>query len=134
MFVVKDGRPAPFLYQHSVSTDLAYNNYPNDGVTGKSLYSFNSFGANTISGNTSAVKVSFDRPMADAGLGGFINWGINLVRWLERSGYDVTYSTISTRTPMVARCGTTRRFSPLPTMSTGRRRCTTPRRRLETPA
>src|SRR5437867_2154718 len=93
MFVVRDGRPAPFLYQWSVATDQAYNNYPNDGRTGKSLYPFNSYGANTVSGNTRAVKVSFDRPYADSGGGNFINWEINLVRWLERSGYDVTYLT-----------------------------------------
>ena len=44
--------------------------------------------------NPAAVKVSFDRPMADSGIGDlFINWEINLIRWLERSGYDVTYST-----------------------------------------
>src|SRR5438093_3928240 len=93
MFVVRDDRPAPFLYQQSIATYQAYNNYPNDGLTGKSLYAFNSYGANTVSGNTSAVKVSFDRPYADSGVGDFNNWEINLVRWLERSGYDVTYST-----------------------------------------
>jgi len=92
-FVVRDGRPAPFLYQWSVATDQAYNNYPNDGRTGKSLYGFNSYGANSVSGNTAAVKVSFDRPMADLGFGNFVYWEINLVRWLERSGYDVTYSS-----------------------------------------
>jgi IPT/TIG domain len=93
IFVVRDGRPAAFLYQHPIATEQAYNNYPNDGATGKSLYAFNSYGANTVSGNTSAVKVSFDRPIADSGLGGFIHWEINTLRWLERSGYDVTYST-----------------------------------------
>ena len=93
IFVVKDGRPAPFLYQQGIATDQAYNDYPHDFLTGKSLYAFNSYGANTISGNTSAVKVSFDRPMADSGLGNFISWEINLIRWLERSGYDVTYTT-----------------------------------------
>jgi hypothetical protein len=94
MFVVRDDRPAPFRYQQSVATDQAYNNYPNDGLTGKSLHAYNSYGANTVSGNTAAVKVSFDRPMADSGIGpSFINWEINLIRWLERSGYDVTYST-----------------------------------------
>ena len=53
MFVVKDGRPAPFLYQQSITTDQAYNDYPNDGLTGKSLYGFNSYGANTASGTHS---------------------------------------------------------------------------------
>src|SRR5436309_8704623 len=93
IFVVRDGRPAPFLYQQGIATGQAYNNYPNDGRTGKSLYFFNSYGANTVSGNTSAVKVSFDRPYADSGSADFFNWEVNLVRWLERSGYDVTYST-----------------------------------------
>src|SRR5438132_194491 len=93
MFVVRDGRPAPFLYQQSIATDQAYNDYPNDGRTGKSLYGFNSYGANTDSGSTAAVKVSFDRPQADSGLGQFYRWELNFIRWLERSGYDVTYST-----------------------------------------
>ena len=75
MFVVRDGRPAPFLYQQSVTTDQAYNNYPNDGLTGKSLYAFNSYGANTVSGNPGAVKVSFDRPYADSGIGDLFSIG-----------------------------------------------------------
>src|SRR5439155_1428099 len=73
IFVAREGRPAPFLYQHSIATGQAYNNYPNDGRTGKSLYYFNSYGANTVSGNTSAVKVSFDRPYADSGSADFFN-------------------------------------------------------------
>ena len=93
IFTVRDGRPAAFLYQRSVTTDQAYNNYPNDGTTGKSLYGFNSYGANTVGGSPGAVKVSFDRPIADSGLGAFVSWELNLLRWLERSGYDVTYST-----------------------------------------
>ena len=93
-FVVRDGRPAAFLYQHSVATDQAYNNYPDDNATGKSLYNFNSFGPpTTIAGEPRAIKVSYDRPFADSGSGNFFNWEIQLVRWLERSGYDVTYST-----------------------------------------
>ena len=93
VFVVRDGRPAAFLYQHAVNTDEAYNNWPNDGATGKSLYDYNSYGANTVAGTTRAVKVSFDRPFSNDGSGLFLNWEIQLVRWLERSGYDVTYST-----------------------------------------
>ena len=92
-FVVKDGRPAAFLYQQSVATDEAYNNYPDDRVTGKSLYAFNSYGANTIGGDARAVKVSFDRPNRASGAPMFLSWEIQLVRWLEQSGYDVTYST-----------------------------------------
>jgi len=92
-FVVKDGRPAAYLYQQSVNTDQAYNNYPDDHATGKSLYAFNSSGLNTVGGDARAVKVSFDRPYADNGARMFLTWEIQLVRWLEQSGYDVTYST-----------------------------------------
>ena len=91
MFVVKDGRPAPYLYQQAVLTDQAYNNYPNNHLTGKSLYSFNSYGPNTVAGETRAVKVSFDRPYADYGFPEVD--AIEFIRWIERSGYDVTYST-----------------------------------------
>src|SRR5439155_1044087 len=93
VFVVRDGRRAPFLYQQAVNTDEAYNDYPNDKLTGKSLYEYNSYGANTIAGTTRAVKVSFDRPFSGNGSGVFFNSEIQLIRWLERSGYDVTYST-----------------------------------------
>src|SRR5205823_8180340 len=42
VFVVRDdNRTAPLLYQQSVATYQAYNNYPNDGTTGKSLYDYN---------------------------------------------------------------------------------------------
>ncbi|TMG55535.1 MAG: hypothetical protein E6H84_06745 [Chloroflexi bacterium] len=92
-FVVKDGRPAAFLYQQGINTDQAYNDYPNDGVNGKSLYTFNSYGANTISGEKRAVKVSFDRPYFDEGDMFVGTYDMYLVHWLERNGYDVTYST-----------------------------------------
>ena len=104
MFVVKDGRPAPLLYQQSITTDQAYNNYPNDGLTGKSLYAFNSYGANTVSASTAAVKVSFDRPQADSGMGNFHKWEMDYIRWLEKSGYDVTIPPISIPTPTARNC------------------------------
>lgn len=48
-FVVRDdSRVADLLYQSAATTWQAYNNYPRDGVTGKSLYDFNSYGANTV--------------------------------------------------------------------------------------
>jgi len=93
-FVVRnEGRDAELLFQRSVTTDQAYNNYPNDGVTGKSLYSYNSYGSNTVSGSRQAVKVSFDRPYAGDGAGLLFDWEIHQLRWLEREGYDVVYST-----------------------------------------
>jgi hypothetical protein len=98
VFVVRDdSRVAALIYQQPVTTYEAYNDYPDDGTTGKSLYEFNSYGAATVAGTTRAVKVSFDRPYADDGTGAagqsFLTWEINFVRWMEKSGYDVTYST-----------------------------------------
>ena len=93
LFVVKDGRAAPLLYQEAVTTYEAYNDYPNDGVTGKSLYTYNSYGANTVARDPRAVKVSFDRPYTANGSGQFFYWEVYYVRWLERNGYDVTYTT-----------------------------------------
>ena len=93
-FVVRDdGRPADILYQQSVTTYQAYNNYPDDGVTGKSLYDYNSYGPNTVTGTPRAVKVSWNRPYTHDGSGDFLRWEYYCVRWLERSGYNVSYST-----------------------------------------
>src|SRR3989442_323265 len=91
IFLVRDDRPAAFLYQQSINTDQAYNNYPSDGKTGKSLIAFNSSGANTISSQTRAVKVSFDRPYSQGGFDQVDE--IEFLRWIERMGYDVTYQT-----------------------------------------
>src|SRR5262245_16753611 len=90
VFVVRDdARAAPIVFQSSVTTFAAYNNWG-----GRSLYAFNS-------GNTPARKVSFDRPYASNpygvrldGAGDFLRrWEYNAVRFLEREGYDVTYVT-----------------------------------------
>lgn len=94
IFVVRnDNNAADFLYQHPATTAQAYNNFPDDGATGKSLYRYNSYGANTIMGDKNAVKVSFDRPYAGRGAGLFLTWEIFLIQWLEKEGYSVTYST-----------------------------------------
>ncbi|MFN8639684.1 MAG: DUF6605 domain-containing protein [Dehalococcoidia bacterium] len=84
-FVVRDDRPAALLYQQSVTTYQAYNNYPNDG-TGKSFYA----GGQTAN---AATKVSFDRPYNDNGAGHFLDFEFQFLQFVERSGYDVTYST-----------------------------------------
>lgn len=105
IFVVReDDRASDYLVQSSVTTYQAYNNWG-----GKSLYQFNSVGR-------PARKVSFNRPYASSenplaargnGAGDFLTntsvppkdpaspagWEYNMVRWLEREGYDVTYST-----------------------------------------
>jgi hypothetical protein len=104
IFVVRyDASTSAYLVQSSVNTFQAYNNWG-----GKSLYSFNS------SNSIPAVKVSFNRPYAlgsnpasaaGVGAGEFITtfapsyetvcaaFEINMVRFLEREGYDVSYCT-----------------------------------------
>jgi hypothetical protein len=98
IFVVRDdSRIAALLYQSPVATNQAYNDYPDDGKTGKSLYDFNSYGAVlAATGYKSAAKVSFDRPYQDTGIDeGFrSDYGeVNFIRWMEASGYDVSYTT-----------------------------------------
>ena len=85
VFVVRDDhRAADFAFQSSVNTNQAYNNWG-----GKSLY-----GANSV-GGVPAVKVSLNRPNAVGpwGLGDFVHWELNLLRFMEKEGYDVTYLT-----------------------------------------
>ena len=89
-------RTSDLLYGLPFTTYEAYNGYG-----GKSLYPFNSTGANTVAGNPEAVKVSFDRPFDYARIGGTHDWYTRsdypLVYWLERSGYDVVVP-VRTRT------------------------------------
>ena len=81
IFVVRDdARSSDYLFQTSVNTYQAYNNWG-----GKSLYSFNST-------NGPARKVSFNRPY-DERAGDFLRWEYNMLRFLEREGYDLTYVT-----------------------------------------
>lgn len=103
IFVVRDDRRhSDFLFQLSVTTYQAYNNWGH-----KSLYRWNSR-------RIQAYKVSFNRPYARSpnpaaaygvGAGEFFTnfqppqrvssaaWDYNMVRWLEREGYDVAYAT-----------------------------------------
>jgi hypothetical protein len=98
-FVVRDDTStSDYLFQSSVSTSQAYNPWG-----GKSLYTHNS------TNNSAARKVSFNRPYAHEhtqpadylyktngtrfGAGLFFEWEINLLRFLEREGYDVSYVT-----------------------------------------
>jgi hypothetical protein len=103
IFVVRDdSRPSDILFQSSVTTHQAYNNWG-----GMSLYRWNSK-------SKQAAKVSFNRPYAPspnkaaaygAGAGEFLTnvqpkrrtssagWEYNMVRWLEKNGYDVSYGT-----------------------------------------
>ena len=91
IFAVRDDDShSDILYQQSVTTHQAYNNYG-----GKSLYNQNSSGCSTVSGMNRGVEVSFDRPynapMGDPST--FFKAEFPMVRWLEAQGYWVTYST-----------------------------------------
>jgi hypothetical protein len=86
-FIIRDdSRTADLLMQAAVTTYQGYNNWG-----GKSLYNFNS------TGNIAARKISFNRPYADTyggkGSGQFFAYELRMLRFLEREGYDVVYST-----------------------------------------
>ena len=115
IFVVRnDQSTAPILFQLPVTTYQAYNFWG-----GKSLYATGSgetlpWGSET---GTPAVKVSFNRPYAfnnnqnaskGIGAGEFLTnsqivwrgypissagWNYNMVRWLEKNGYELNYCT-----------------------------------------
>lgn len=94
IFIVRDDRPADFVFQCSDNTWQAYNSWPdnyslyiNDRKDGKIL--------------CSGVKVSYDRPYGkyvqiydnplSQGSGEFLLWEFPLAFWMEKHGYDVTY-------------------------------------------
>lgn len=83
-FVVKDRNPqASIGVLISTNTYNAYNNWG-----GKSLYGYNS------TNKEAAVKVSFDRPYNNGrGSGEFFAYEYNMIRWLEKQGYNLTYFT-----------------------------------------
>ena len=111
-------RPADLLFQLSVTTYQAYNAWG-----GKSLYHWGS------SGGKRASRVSFNRPYAanpqnpaaaaGMGAGEFLcnlqphpdvykvsnaGWDVNMLRWLEREGFDLAYCTnLDTHTAAPAR-------------------------------
>jgi len=87
-FVVRqDERSSDLLFKASFNTYQAYNAWGS-----KSLYADNSVGPMTVGGSPGAVKVSFNRPFdADYGSGEFLRYEYNLLRWVERMGYDVSY-------------------------------------------
>ncbi len=88
VIVRDDRRVAPLLFQASVNTWQAYNDW---GGTG--LYA-NRVEPDVFEG-PHAYAVSFDRPYsaADNGSGQALFWEMRMIRWLERRGYDVSYVT-----------------------------------------
>lgn len=95
-FVLRDDdRPVDFLVQIPVTTYQAYNNFPDDGVTGKSLYDYNSYGPAPTGGDGAvrAIEVSFDRPYDRDGAGQYFSYDHGVVHFLEREGYNIGYTT-----------------------------------------
>ncbi|NEX63304.1 N,N-dimethylformamidase beta subunit family domain-containing protein [Noviherbaspirillum galbum] len=90
IFTVRDDlRQSPLLFQCSVTTYAAYNNWG-----GYDFYDIDSLNQRP------AYKVSFNRPYRNPqrplngkGAGEFLTWEIMMVRFLEREGYDVKYCT-----------------------------------------
>ncbi|WTW96394.1 hypothetical protein OG216_24810 [Streptomycetaceae bacterium NBC_01309] len=93
-FVVRDdGRSADFLVVLPFSTYQAYNQYPLDGRTGKSLYyGYGPDGKNVYPARARAV--SFDRPFMGDGMPPTrFDLDQSAIAWMERSGFDVTYAS-----------------------------------------
>ena len=83
--VVVDDRPADLLLQAGVNTYQGYNRWG-----GASLY----VDATKTLPRGFAVTVSFDRPYAeDRGAGLMMRFEVPFARFLERNGYDVSYTT-----------------------------------------
>jgi hypothetical protein len=88
LFVVLAARAQPLLVQLPTSTYEAYNTYGGD-----SLYPG---GADRvgITGTTQGVEVSYERPYDSiTGAGEFFARDVAMVRFLERYGYPVAYTT-----------------------------------------
>jgi hypothetical protein len=94
IFIVRDDRPADFLFQCSTNTWQAYNKWPDN----HSLYDNDRPDKRPL---VSGVRASFDRPFAkypqvvdhalSVGSGEFLLWEFPFAHWIEQSGYDVTY-------------------------------------------
>jgi hypothetical protein len=86
--VRNDGGHEPYVFKTSVNTYQAYNAYG-----GTSLYN-NNLTNKTIYSAPHAMRVSFDRPFDSGNGAGHFTWyEYPMLRWLEKSGYDVTYIT-----------------------------------------
>ena len=93
IFVVRDDRPADFLFQVSDNTWNAYNRWP-------SQFSLYDDGKKTWYWGPN-VQASFDRPygkycqvidsILSVGSGEFLLWEFPLAYWMEQQGYDVSY-------------------------------------------
>jgi len=91
VFTVRDDKRTPASKVLYVLPDATYQAYNTFG--GKSLY-WGYEGGNTASGTDRAVKVSFNRPYAQAGAlqNWFLGPDFELLSWMERQGYDISYT------------------------------------------
>lgn len=98
IFIIQDGRKADINFQCSDLTWQAYNRWPY-------WHSMYDEGHNPWV-NTNGAVISFDRPYAlytnglptdfsplTNGSGEFLRWEFPLCFWLEKEGYDVTYTS-----------------------------------------
>ncbi|GIG63729.1 N,N-dimethylformamidase beta subunit family domain-containing protein [Phytomonospora endophytica] len=93
-FVVREPeRASDILVVAPVTTHQAYNIWPMDGVNGKSFYKGYDRHGRLAGMAKRAVRVSFDRPYAGAGLPLLFELDVSFARWAEEHGYDVTYAT-----------------------------------------
>lgn len=88
--VVRDEtNEAPIVYQASFLTYQAYNQWG-----GYSLYLGINPATKAADAAHRAYSVSFDRPyLRSEGLGDLPTSELNMIRWLERESYDMTYAT-----------------------------------------
>ena len=87
LFVVRPAAIPPLLVQIPTSTYEAYNQWGGDSLYpgGKQV---------TVTGTGQGVEVSYDRPYASiTGAGQFFVRDVAMVRFLERYGYQVGYTT-----------------------------------------
>jgi hypothetical protein len=89
LFVVRAVRPTPLLVEIPTASYEAYNAWGGD-----SLYPGGSKLVG-VTGTNQGVEVSYDRPYASqTGAGQFFIREVAMVRFLERYGYPVSYTTI----------------------------------------
>jgi hypothetical protein len=89
LFVVRPAKPPPLLVEIPTATYEAYNAWGGD-----SLYPGGSKPVG-VTASTQGVEVSYDRPYdSQTGAGQFFMREVAIVRFLERYGYPVGYTTI----------------------------------------
>jgi hypothetical protein len=93
-FVVRnDGRHSDLLVVLPFTTYQAYNVWPADGHTGKSLYKGYRPDGSMGGAAERALQVSFNRPYQHGGRPSWLDLDIAAAQWIEANGYDVSYAT-----------------------------------------